>query len=109
MLVYERRIIQILFINILNFLTSMKQNVLNFKNDIKTEVAYCKEHGDHRKWMHPIYCAYYILKHDIDDNEAFINDEIQKSHKSLTGDRVYYFKRSVQKSLEKYAEITRIS
>jgi hypothetical protein len=85
----------------------MKQNVLNFKNDIKAEVAYCKEHGDHRIWMHPVYCAYYILKHGIEDRESFILNEISKSYKSITGDRSYYFKNSVNKSLEKYAEVVR--
>jgi hypothetical protein len=83
----------------------MKENVLNFKNDIKAEVAFCKEHGYHRVWMHPIYCAYYILKHNVEDKEQFIENDIKNSHKSVTGDREYYFKQSVKKSLEKYAEV----
>jgi hypothetical protein len=83
----------------------MKQNVLNFKNDIKVEVAYCKEHGDHREWMHPVYCAYYILKHGVENPDNFISDEIKRSHKALCGDRSYYFKKAVEKLLLKYAEV----
>jgi len=82
----------------------MRPNVLKFKNDIKAEVAYCKEHGDHREWMHPMYCAYYILKHNLEDAKAYIKEDIKVSYKALSGDRSYYFEEKVKKLLEKYAE-----
>ena len=82
----------------------MKPNVLKFKNDIKAEVAYCKERGDHREWMHPMYCAYYILKHNLEDADKYIEEDIKVSYKALQGDTKYYFKRKVEKLLEDYAE-----
>ena len=45
----------------------MEQNVLKFKNDIKALVAKKKETGYAGTWMHPMYCAYYILKHKVEN------------------------------------------
>ena len=79
----------------------MKQNVLNFQSDIKTQVAKQKETGSCDWWMHPVYCAYYILKHNIDPQE-YINLDIEKSHKALPDD---YHKRLFKKEVESYLEI----
>ena len=54
----------------------MRTNALKFKQDIKEWVA-LKDKNSH--WMHPIYCAYYIVKHQILDSakrQAIIEDDI---------------------------------
>ena len=83
----------------------MKQNVLNFQSDIKTQVAKQKETGSCDWWMHPVYCAYYILKHNVDPQE-YIDLDIKKSYKALNTDydRKFFTKR-VNEWLEKYAEV----
>ena len=84
----------------------MKQNVLNFKNDIKIQVAKQKETGDCDWWMHPVYCAYYILRHNIEDIDKCIKEDIERSYKALPDYwRKESFKNSVKKYLDKYAEI----
>lgn len=84
----------------------MKTNVLNFKNDIKIQVAKQKETGDCDWWMHPAYCAYYILKHNIQDIENYIQEDIKRSYKALPDYwNKKYFKESVEKYLKDYAEI----
>ena len=83
----------------------MRQNVLKFQNDIKAQVAEHKEKGDCSWWMHPAYCAYYILKHKVENPEEFIDKDIKKSYKALNSD--WYkdlFRRKVNKYLEDYAE-----
>ena len=50
----------------------MKTNVLKFQKDIKIQVAKQKETGDCDWWMHPVYCAYYILKHGMDQKNLSI-------------------------------------
>lgn len=83
----------------------MKQNVLNFQSDIKTQVTKQKETGDCEWWMHPAYCAYYILKHGIDPQE-YIDLDIEKSYKALPDDyHKRLFKKEVESYLDKYAEI----
>lgn len=92
-------------LNRIKIRTIMKENVLKFQSDIKAEVAYCKEHGDHRNWMHPIYCAYYILKHGVEDEaDKYIDEDIKRSHKVFQNPYLIGgFKNLVKKSLEKYA------
>ena len=84
----------------------MKTNVLKFKNDIKIQVAKQKETGNCDWWMHPVYCAYYILKHGVNDVDKYINEDIEKSYKALPD---YWskesFKNKVKKYLELYAEV----
>lgn len=85
----------------------MRQNALDFKNDIKEWVAN-KEHDTH--WMHPIYCAYYIVKHQILDNDkrkAIIEDDIKRSYKALNNDWVKdSFRRTVNAYIGYYPEET---
>lgn len=66
----------------------METNVLKFKNDIKALVAKQKENGYSEKWMHPIYCAYYILKHNLPEKDEFINEDIKRSYKALKDEYV---------------------
>ena len=83
----------------------MKQNVLKFQSDIKIQVAQQKEKDYCDWWMHPAYCAYYILKHSITDVEKCIDEDIKRSYKALPDD--WYkrcFRKEVNKYLEKYAE-----
>ena len=61
----------------------MEANLLKFKNDIKQLVAKHKEQGYSATWMHPMYCAYYILKHKNVNKEDFINLDIERSYKAL--------------------------
>lgn len=83
----------------------MKQNVLKFQNDIKIQVAQQKEKDYCDWWMHPAYCAYYILKHGVTDVDKYIKEDIERSYKALPD---YYskerFKNKVNKYLEIYAE-----
>ena len=83
----------------------MRQNILKFQNDIKAQVAKQKETDCCDWWMHPAYCAYYILKHNVEDPEKYIEEDIKRSYKALAD---YYskesFKRNVAKKLEEYAE-----
>lgn len=83
----------------------MKTNVLNFKNDIKIQVEKQKKDDYCDWWMHPAYCAYYILKHNIQDIENYIQEDIKRSYKALPD---YWskesFKNKVKKYLEDYAE-----
>lgn len=82
----------------------MKPNVLKFKNDIKAHVAKKKETGYAGTWMHPMYCAYYILKHNVEDIDNFIAEDIKNSYKALQGNMKYFFEKRVRKILEEYAE-----
>ena len=82
----------------------MEQNVLKFKNDIKALVAKKKETGYAGTWMHPIYCAYYILKHHVENKEEFINEDIKKSYKALRDSYLQnLFRQKVNNICEKYA------
>ena len=85
----------------------MRQNVLQFKSDIKEWVAAYKE-GKDNHWMHPIYCAYYIIKHQIldpDKRKEFIQKDIDHSYKALQSDYAKrYFRRVVDEYLAKYPE-----
>ena len=83
----------------------MKPNVLKFKNDIKIQVAQQKEKDYCDWWMHPAYCAYYILKHGIENVEECINEDIKRSYKALQDDyNRELFRRKVKSYLEEYAE-----
>ena len=88
----------------------MKPNVLKFKNDIKTLVDYrkglIKDSNVTPKWMHPLYCAYYILKHNVKDVDNYIEEDIKRSYKALPCECLKgSFRRIVKKQLENYAEI----
>ena len=84
----------------------MKQNVLNFKNDIKAQVAKQKETGDCDYWMHPVYCAYYILKHNLENSDEYIQQDIKRSYKALNSDwSKNLFTKRVNEWLGKYAEV----
>jgi len=84
----------------------MKENVLKFKNDIKALVAKQKETGDAGKWMHPIYCAYFMLKHNVENKEEFIENEIKKSYKALCWDGIKdMFRNKVNSIYKEYAEV----
>lgn len=77
----------------------MRTNALKFKQDIKDWVA-LKDKNLH--WMHPVYCAYYIVKHQILDNEKrqfIIEDDIKRSYKALNSD---YYKRLFRKAVDEY-------
>ena len=88
----------------------MKTNVLKFKNDIKIQVDFkkglIKDENITPKWMHPMYCAYYILKHNVEDVDKYIDEDIKRSYKALPD---YWkketFKNIVKKHLENYAEV----
>lgn len=83
----------------------MKQNVLNFQSDIKAQVAKQKETGSCDWWMHPVYCAYYILKHGVPAQE-YIDLDIKRSYKALNSEYAKrYFTRVVNEYLTKYAEV----
>ena len=83
----------------------MRQNVLKFQSDIKAQVAKYRETGDCNWWMHPAYCAYYILKHKVENIDEFIDEDIKKSYKALNSDWIKsVFKNKVKKHLEEYAE-----
>ena len=77
----------------------MKPNVLKFKSDIKDLVAEQKKTGDCGVWMHPMYCAYYLLKHNVQEIDKFIQDDIKKSYKALPDE---YSKKAFQKKVEDY-------
>ncbi len=85
----------------------MRQNVLEFKNEIKGLVEDIKS-GHKTAWMHPIYRAYYIVKHQILDKDLRkqnIEDDIEKSYKALrTSWEKEAFRSIVDKYLDKYAE-----
>lgn len=85
----------------------MKPNVFKFKEFIKAQVAKQKEQGSSDYWMHPIYCAYYILKHGLENPDEYIKEDIEKSYKALSD---YCSKKSFQKKVKewyvKYAEET---
>lgn len=87
----------------------MRQNVLQFKSDIKEWVAAYKE-GKDNHWMHPIYCAYYIIKHQISDpsrREEIIQNDIDHSYKALRNDwDKRYFRKVIDEYLGKYPEET---
>ncbi len=84
----------------------MKENVLKFKNDIKALVAKQKETGYAGKWMHPIYCAYFIMKHNIEDKDGFIEDEVSRSYKKLCWDGIKdMFRQKVKDIIDEYAEV----
>ena len=83
----------------------MKPNVLKFQNDIKIQVAQQKEKDYCDWWMHPAYCAYYILKHNLENKEEYIELDIKRSYKALQDDYTReLFRRKVKKYLEEYAE-----
>ena len=83
----------------------MKPNVLKFQSDIKIQVAQQKEKDYCDWWMHPAYCAYYILKHSIENVEERINEDIKRSYKALQDDyNRELFRRKVKKYLEQYGE-----
>jgi hypothetical protein len=83
----------------------MKPNVLKFQSDIKIQVAQQKEKDYCDWWMHPAYCAYYILKHGIENVEECINEDIKRSYKALQDDyNRELFRRKVKKYLEQYGE-----
>ena len=77
----------------------MKPNVLKFKSDIKDLVAKQKKTGDCGGWMHPMYCAYYLLKHNVQETDKYIQDDIKKSYKALPDE---YSKKAFQKKVEDY-------
>ena len=77
----------------------MKPNVLKFKSNIKDLVAEQKKTGDCGVWMHPMYCAYYLLKHNVQEIDKFIQDDIKKSYKALPDE---YSKKAFQKKVEDY-------
>ena len=77
----------------------MKPNVLKFKSNIKDLVAEQKKTGDCGVWMHPMYCAYYLLKHNVEEIDKFIQDDIKKSYKALPDE---YSKKAFQKKVEDY-------
>ena len=87
----------------------MRQNVLEFKNDIKEWVAAYKE-GKDNHWMHPIYCAYYIIKHQILDpnkQKEFIEEDIKRSYKALNDNWTKHaFRKVVNEYLGLYSEET---
>lgn len=76
----------------------MRPNVLKFQSDIKIQVAKQKETGDCDWWMHPAYCAYYILKHNKNADEC-IEDDIKRSYKALPDE---YSKKAFCKKVEDY-------
>ena len=83
----------------------MKPNVLKFQSDIKIQVAQQKEKDYCDWWMHPAYCAYYILKHNVENVSEYIEEDIKRSYKALQDD--YYrelFRRKVKKYLDEYEE-----
>lgn len=87
----------------------MKQNVLKFKNDIKEQVDFqkglIKDRKVTPKWMHPLYCAYYILKHNVEDVDNYIEEDIKRSYKALPCECLKgSFRRIVKNQLERYAE-----
>ena len=82
----------------------MKQNVLTFQSDIKAQVAKQKENGSCDWWMHPVYCAYYILRHNVNPEE-YMDLDIKRSYKALPDYwKKEYFKKVVREYLDKYAE-----
>jgi hypothetical protein len=92
-------------LTILNNILIMKENVLKFKNDIKALVAKQKEIGYVEEWMHPLYCAYYILKHNVEDKDAYIEEDIKNSHKALAEDYIKsLFRNKVNNVYKKYSE-----
>lgn len=85
----------------------METNVLKFKDDIKALVKKTKETGDAGEWMHPMYCAYYMLKHKVENKEEFIEEDIKKSYKSLKEPYIQHlFKEKVNTIYSKYAKET---
>ena len=83
----------------------MKPNVLKFQSDIKVQVAQQKETDYCDWWMHPAYCAYYILKHGIADFKEYIEEDIKRSYKALPDEYSRSsFRRKVEKYLEQYGE-----
>lgn len=85
----------------------MKPNVLKFQNDIKIQVEKQKQTGDCDWWMHPVYCAYYILKHGVEDIDKYIKEDIERSYKALPDYwRKEHFKEKVSEYLKEYAEET---
>jgi hypothetical protein len=77
----------------------MRPNVFKFQSDIKILVAKQKETGDCRVWMHPMYCAYYLIKHNVQEIDKFIEDDIKKSYKALPDE---YSKKAFRKKVEDY-------
>ena len=77
----------------------MKPNVLKFKSDIKDLVAEQKKTGDCGVWMHPMYCAYYLLKHNVQEIDEYIKADINQSYKALPDE---YSKKAFQKKVEDY-------
>ena len=83
----------------------MKPNVLKFQSDIKIQVAQQKEKDYCDWWMHPAYCAYYILKHNVENISEYIEEDIKRSYKALQdGYHKELFRRKVKSYLEEYAE-----
>lgn len=77
----------------------MRPNVVKFQSDIKVLVAKQKETGSCGVWMHPMYCAYYLLKHNVQEIDKFIEDDIKKSYKALPDE---YSKKAFRKKVEDY-------
>ena len=77
----------------------MRQNVLKFQSDIKELVKEQKETGSCGVWMHPMYCAYYIIKHNIQEMDKIIEDDIKRSYKALPDE---YSKKAFRKKVEDY-------
>jgi hypothetical protein len=83
----------------------MKPNVLKFKDDIKIQVAQQKEKDYCDWWMHPAYCAYYILKHGITDFDKCIEEDVKRSYKALPDEwSKDHFREKVMKYLAQYEE-----
>ena len=88
----------------------MKTNVLKFKNNIKKQVDLQKGLISLNElkpiWMHPAYCAYYILKHNVENVDKYIDEDIKRSYKALPDYcSKESFKKIVKKHLENYAEV----
>ena len=83
----------------------MNKNILKFKNDIK-ELVNLQKQGKELKWMHPIYCAYYIMKHGV-EKEAFIEEDIKRSFRALSCDSMkHLFRKQVENTIKEYEEKT---
>ena len=77
----------------------MRPNVFKFQSDIKILVAKQKETGDCGVWMHPMYCAYYLIKHNVQEIDKYIEADINQSYKALPDE---YSKKAFRKKVEDY-------
>jgi hypothetical protein len=85
----------------------MRPNVFKFQNDIKILVAKQKETGNCGVWMHPMYCAYYLIKHNVQEIDKFIEDDIKKSYKALPDEfHKKFFRAKVEDYYIQYGEET---